>query len=267
VAVIATLDDSDTSNDQGIWATSGGVLDLIAREGQVAPGAGVRVFRQFQFTALSDSGHVAFIGYIDAPGGGVDGGLWIWDGEALSSIAIPDEIMEVDTGDFRTVDDVVFLGANEDSDRHGRGLNGAGQLAFLATFTDDTVGIFLASFDEADISLEMAGTLVKHNKVSYTLTVHNGGPDDAINVALTDALPATPKKVKIQSISAGCVYDEVSHSVTCDAPVLPVDTSLAFDIEIQLKGVQGDITNQASVSSGTFDPDSNNNDVTLELQR
>jgi uncharacterized repeat protein (TIGR01451 family) len=133
---------------------------------------------------------------------------------------------------------------------------------------------------EADLWMEKTGTAVAGNPsgaLVYTLTVHNhpgsapddtptsgaGGPSDAQDVVVSDPLPLTPKKLKVQFLSPGCTYSEGSHTVTCSTSTVPFGTSVVFEFQVQIQGSNGTITNTATVASSTPDPvASNNSDTT-----
>ena len=70
-------------NDAGVWGPDGsGALTLLAREGDLAPGAvGALLFREFRDLRLNDAGDVAFVAEMDlAPGGELTAGLFVSDG-------------------------------------------------------------------------------------------------------------------------------------------------------------------------------------------
>ncbi len=92
----------------------------------------------------------------------------------------------------------------------------------------------------------------------------NGGPSDAQNVVVTDTLPLTAKKMSVVFVSEDCVYDEAAHTVTCTTATLPARTSVLHEIHVQVKGRADLITNVATVSSSTPDPDTANNTDTLD---
>ena len=98
----------------------------------------------------------------------------------------------------------------------------------------------------ADLWMEKTGTAPAGNPAGaliYTLTVHNhpgsapddtptsgaGGPSDALDVVVSDPLPLTNKKLKVQFLSPGCTYSLASHTVTCATPVVPFGTSVTFE--------------------------------------
>jgi|GEM_PF-1883782 len=59
----------DLSNNQGVWSNGSGMLSLIAREGDPAPGLGGDVmFGEFGYTSISDTGHTTFFNMLAGPG-------------------------------------------------------------------------------------------------------------------------------------------------------------------------------------------------------
>src|SRR5262249_47717192 len=52
----------NSSNDEGLWMATGGVVSLLARDGQQAPAAGAPIFFTggFQLPPVSRDGHLAF---------------------------------------------------------------------------------------------------------------------------------------------------------------------------------------------------------------
>ena len=66
--------------------------------------------------------------------------------------------------------------------------------------------------------------------------------------------------------SEDCVYDEGSHIVTCTTPNLPFGTKAVHEIHVQVKGNLGLITNTATVSANTLDPDGSNNSDFVEME-
>lgn len=86
----------------------------------------------------------------------------------------------------------------------------------------------------ADIKVEKTGTAklnAKENEteVSYSIKVTNVGNVTAIGVMLTDTLP---ELVKYLSDDAGCTYDNVLHSLSCD--LVDIDTGNANAVTITI---------------------------------
>jgi hypothetical protein len=136
----------DSTNDTGIWLERSGSLTLVAREGDQPPGtpdgAVVGSFSGLSNRlVLNDAGQVAFTN---------PNGLWATDraGE-LQLIARTGDLLEVAPGDFRTIRLPFFDPSNGISTGNSDGrpsfFNNRGQLAFAATFTDGSSGIFVSN--------------------------------------------------------------------------------------------------------------------------
>ena len=92
----------------------------------------------------------------------------------------------------------------------------------------------------ADIKVEKTGTAklnAKENEtaVSYSIKVTNIGNVTAIGVMLTDTLP---ELVKYLSDDAGCTYDNVLHSISCDLGDVDTGNANAVTITIMAELVQ-----------------------------
>ena len=68
------------ADDRGVWAGAPGTLELVAREGQTAPGTGGALFETFSGPLLNDVGGVLFRGFLDDGGTG----LFLDDGVSLA---------------------------------------------------------------------------------------------------------------------------------------------------------------------------------------
>ena len=110
----------------------------------------------------------------------------------------------------------------------------------------------------AAIILAAAGTAAasEGDDVTYTLNVSNAGPDPAVNVVLTDNLPD------------GVVYNDAASSTECDETSSGVVTCSLGDLasggiaEVTIvvnAPTAGLLTNTASVTSNTNDPNAANN--------
>jgi uncharacterized repeat protein (TIGR01451 family) len=142
----------------------------------------------------------------------------------------------------------------------------------LASLTTTVVG--------TDLWIAKSGIVSAGNPASaltYSITVFNapgfvadstptsgtGGPNDALNVVVIDTLPLDSKKMIVQFLSPNCTYDATAHQVTCTTATLTAGTSVTFEIQVQIKGSVGNITNVATVSSTTPDPNLANNTDTV----
>jgi len=94
---------------------------------------------------------------------------------------------------------------------------------------------------------------------SYTLTVNNVGPDTAFNMQVVDTLPSGVSFVSASGTDWTC--HEASGTVTCELASLVVGAANPIIINVIAPSTAGEITNQATVSAATADPDTANNSV------
>lgn len=112
----------------------------------------------------------------------------------------------------------------------------------------------------ADLSLTKSSnpaTITAGSNVTYSLTVSNAGPSVATGATISDPLPAG---LRFVSSPSGCTATNGGANVTCPAGTLAVgaSTTLTF-IASSPAGATGDITNTATVSATTGDPNTANN--------
>jgi hypothetical protein len=145
------------ANDSGLWTGEPGRLRLVAREGDLAPGAEPgQLFGDMRFTkpSINSRGQVAFAATIIDPefSGpnmyGVDAGIWAETGDGMLTLIVRDgDAIEVAPGDVRTVlyvnEDFNNGSGNEDGLRSF--FNNRGELVFSVTFTDGSSGIFVSN--------------------------------------------------------------------------------------------------------------------------
>lgn len=74
----------DATNDRSVWIADGGTLELLVREGDVAPGTdGIEFYSGFEPLLLNNNGDVAFSGNLS----GYGAGIWTYQGGALELVA------------------------------------------------------------------------------------------------------------------------------------------------------------------------------------
>ena len=95
--------------------------------------------------------------------------------------------------------------------------------------------------------------------ITYTISVTNNGPSDALAVIVTDNLPVTMQAI-YQSDTGGCTKSGLT--LTCNLGNMPVGTNKSFNIRELVKGSKGQVTNIASVASSTTELSSANNTST-----
>ncbi|GMU35187.1 MAG: thrombospondin type 3 repeat-containing protein [Planctomycetia bacterium] len=151
IAFVAPLTGAgvDMTNDTGLWSDAGGVLELIAREGSQAPGLPPDTnFDVITFGGINNKGWVLF--HATLGGSAVtpnvnEQSLWIHvPGEGLGLVSQSSESIEVAPGDIRTVQGLgISSGARGSEDGNRENLNDAGQVGFIANFTDGSSAILV----------------------------------------------------------------------------------------------------------------------------
>jgi hypothetical protein len=151
VAFVGEIVETDTDGgwELGVWLADSNSQELVIRTGDPAPGVpdGV-VFDNFRGLVLNDFGQVVFWGALTGPN--IDEsnytGLWATDRRGkLHLIARNGDQFDVNEDplieDIRTINGIghtiVSGGANA--------LNNAGQITFVAGFTDESWGIYVAN--------------------------------------------------------------------------------------------------------------------------
>jgi hypothetical protein len=109
-------------------------------------------------------------------------------------------------------------------------------------------------------------------RVVYTMIVSNLGTSDAQNVKLTDPLPLTAKKLPflyyngVGPAAGACAYTLATHTFSCSFGTLAAGDSRQVDVWLDARGSVGLITNIASTSSTTSDPNTANNTARKDVK-
>jgi uncharacterized delta-60 repeat protein/uncharacterized repeat protein (TIGR01451 family) len=112
---------------------------------------------------------------------------------------------------------------------------------------------------EADLSLSKTGPpgrVPTGRNMTYSMTVANNGPDQATEVTLIDQLPASVSFVSAAPSQGTC--GESAGTVTCALGSMANGAVATVDIVVRPNSA-GTITNTASVSALTPDPNEINN--------
>lgn len=143
-----------STNNSGIWSDAGGILQLLARSGDQAPGMPLdAVFNTFNGGrssvdfALNSAGHSAFLWRVT--GGGTTSsnnlGLWAQDQNGnLRLVVRQGDMFEVAPGDLRLITGINFQSQSAGGEGLPRGLNDNYQIAIHLNFANNTSGIFVA---------------------------------------------------------------------------------------------------------------------------
>jgi uncharacterized repeat protein (TIGR01451 family) len=123
----------------------------------------------------------------------------------------------------------------------------------------------------ADVAVTKSGptTAVQNQDVSYTIVITNNGPSDAQTATLTDPLPATTTFVSYTQNSGpafSCTPPPVGSGGTfsCTIATLAAGASANFTLVVHttLATPSGPMSNIATASTTTTDPNSGNNSAT-----
>src|SRR5439155_745255 len=90
----------------------------------------------------------------------------------------------------------------------------------------------------------------------------NGGPSTATNVSVVDTLPAGT--MFVSATGTGWACSAVGQTVTCTAASLPTGAAPTITITVTAPAQGGTITDTATVSATTADPDLANNIATTD---
>ena len=169
----------NSTNDAGIWSDGSGSVQLVAREGDQAPGMPMGALfsdlngRASVSFASNSAGHVAFVANVI--GGGTTSadnrGLWVQDENGnLRLVLRRGDAIEVAPGDERIVSFFELSTRTGGGEGLARGFNDNYQLALYITFTNNTSGIFVTQVIVPEpaagvlLMLALAGVLTRRER-------------------------------------------------------------------------------------------------------
>jgi uncharacterized repeat protein (TIGR01451 family) len=121
----------------------------------------------------------------------------------------------------------------------------------------------------ADLELSLGGSPnpVKNGaNLTYTITVKNGGPALATGIAVSDALPAGTVFASATTTQGSCLTPAPNATgvMTCDLGNLASGSKASIKLVVNVIATgKNTVTNTASVSSASPDPNPANNSATL----
>ncbi len=118
----------------------------------------------------------------------------------------------------------------------------------------------------ADLSLAKTAdspTVTQGDPIDYTLTVTNNGPSQALNVTVTDTLPAGVTFVSASGTGWSC--NQAAGTVTCTRPTLDPGPAPPITIRVTATVNPSTLVNSATVSGSTTDPTGGNNASTASV--
>lgn len=257
----------ETENDGGGGAGAGGTIMVLANSGTLA-GLTVQANGGNGGTTWPEEAPAAFPGNRHGPGAGGGGGVIFTSWPAVGTA--PPSSWQVLGG----VPGTSTLA--EDAYGATIGQNGGIANGLLLTETPGTQsGAYCAG---ADLAVTNAGTpnpVVAGSNITYTQTVANNGPLDAVNAVLTEAIPAntTFQSIVISGSDASgwtCTTPAVNGTgvINCTNPDVPEGAAGAASFTVMVNVNPGtptgtQIADTVSIASGTNDPNLANNSATV----
>ena len=126
------------------------------------------------------------------------------------------------------------------------------------------------TFGASDLSVSQAassGNVVVGSIVTYTITLTNNGPDDAVSITLTDNLPAALTFVSCSSTGGGVCAGTANNRLVTFASLAAGSsaiTTIVASVNCNVPDGQT-VTNSASVTSVMRDPVAGNNSSSLDF--
>jgi uncharacterized repeat protein (TIGR01451 family) len=114
--------------------------------------------------------------------------------------------------------------------------------------------------DPADLSLTISDSpdpVLTGALLTYTIKVHNAGPDPATNTVVTDGLPGAVTFVSATATGGTC--SKSGGKQVCDLGTVTTTVDRTVTIKATVKKKTGDFSNSASVASDVTDPTPANN--------
>jgi uncharacterized repeat protein (TIGR01451 family) len=119
-----------------------------------------------------------------------------------------------------------------------------------------------AASDPADLSLTKSDSpdpVATGAVLTYTIKIHNAGPDPATNTIVTDSLPGGVDSSSASATTSQGSCDRTGSKVVCDLGTVTTTADRTITIKVTVKKKSGEMTNSASVTSDVTDPTPGNN--------
>jgi uncharacterized repeat protein (TIGR01451 family) len=136
---------------------------------------------------------------------------------------------------------------------------GTSNATYTATFTGSTPA-------SADVSVTKSGVGGSGGKTArFTMVVRNNGPSSASAVTLSDILPGGTTFSGVSSSAGTCTYSSGSKSIGCSFGTMTSGATVTMTVDISINGKPKSVSNTATVSSSTNDPNTANNSSTVSV--
>jgi uncharacterized repeat protein (TIGR01451 family) len=118
-----------------------------------------------------------------------------------------------------------------------------------------------AALDPADLSLNLSDSpdpVSTGSTLTYSIKVHNAGPDAATNASVTNSLPGGVSFVTA-SASGGGTCKKTGSKIVCDLGTVTTTADRTVTIKVAVTKKSGSMTDSASIGSDVTDPAPANN--------
>jgi len=138
--------------------------------------------------------------------------------------------------------------------------DGGAQTHTITAGTTDATYTATYTTSSADLKIVKTGKLsANKNKITYTLTVTDRGPTSGLNVVVKDTLPTKVQFVSVSPTQGTCTG---TSTVTCSIGAMSNGQVVTITLVVKVKQT-GSISNTASVSADSPDPNTANNSSTV----
>jgi len=117
----------------------------------------------------------------------------------------------------------------------------------------------------ADIVVSKSGdeSVALGGQITYSLTVYNAGPDDAVNIVLTDAIPAHTTFVDASTNTGSISFDGTTLTVNVGTLAFDSTAVAMLVVKVDQNTPRGTIiSNTVNGTLDTLDPETSNNSAT-----
>jgi len=117
----------------------------------------------------------------------------------------------------------------------------------------------------ADLVVSKSGdeAVALGGQITYSLTVYNGGPDEATNVVLTDTLPANTTFVDASTNTGSVSFDGTTITINVGTLAFDSTATATLTVRVNQDSPRGTIiSNTVTGTTDTSDPETSNNSAT-----
>ena len=135
----------------------------------------------------------------------------------------------------------------------------------LALSANTNAWMLNAQTPSADIVVSKSGdeAVALGGHITYSLSVYNAGPDDAVNIVLTDTIPAHTSFVTAATNTGAVSFDGTTLTVNVGTLAFDATAVATLVVQVDQNTPRGTtITNTVTGTSDTPDPETSNNSAT-----